>query len=609
MSDSLLPYYERELVAIRKLAAEFAEANPKVAGRLRVSAETADDPDVERLLEGMAFLAGRVQQRLDEEAPDLSDALLDLLCPHLLAPIPSMTTVQLSPRPGDTGAARVVRGTPMQTQAVRGEVLHYQTCHESVLWPVTIAAAKLASLPVQAPHNPQAIGVAAVLRLTLTTSSPDVSFESLALDRVRIHLRGSGAMGIQVLELLCTGTVSIALASGPSDPYPTILGREHLQHVGFAPEEAALPWPQRAFHGHRLLSEYFAFPEKFLYLELTGLDARTRVQAAGELDVYLYLDRTAPELERALGRDNFLLGATPAVNLFRQTAEPVAMDGTQDEWLVVPDSRRPTALEVYSVESVRFSRPDTPQPHRVPHFQRLRNEQGSEPDAEGMSWLARRLVAPGALGGTETRLQLRDSLFNPDRPADGVLSIDTLCCNRDLPTLLPYGGGQPRLRVSDPTAPTAGAECLSPPTPTLRRQLRERSGWRLVSHLVVNHLGVTGGVEAAQVLREMLRLHALSDTPEARLALDGIVSLDARPGIARVPGARPGSFTRGIDIVLTFEPQAWTAGGLYLLASILERFFALQVSINSFVRTRVYVRGRLTPVAEWPARTGTRVLL
>jgi type VI secretion system protein ImpG len=163
--------------------------------------------------------------------------------------------------------------------------------------------------------------------------------------------------------------------------------------------------------------------------------------------------------------------------------------------------------------------------------------------------------------------------------------------------------------VADPTAPAGGAECLSPPTPTLRPQLRERSGWRLVSHLALNHLGVTGGAEGAVALREMLRLHDLRDTPETRLALDGLVAVTATPGIARLPGARPGSLARGIEVALLFEPQAWTAGGLFLLASVLERFLALQVSVNGFVRVRASLRGRSGTVAAFPARSGTRVLL
>lgn len=609
MSDALLPYYDRELAAISKLAGEFAEANPKVAARLRLTPDAVDDPHVERLLQGVAFLAARVQHRLDDDAPELSDALLELLCPHLLAPVPSMTTVQLKPKPEATGEARVARGTTLQTQPVRGEALHYRTCHDVTLWPVQIDKAKLSGLPLPAPVNPHCPRAVAVLRLSLSTTVPGLTFAQIGLDRLRLHLRGSGPVATQMLELLCTSTMSVALADGPNDLRPTFLPAKVLSQVGFEANEAALPWPQRAFSGHRLLTEYFAFPEKFLYVELSGLEARSLVQDKSTLELYVYLSRTSGELERSINEENFVLGATPAVNLFDYPAEQVVMDGTQSEWLLVPDARRPAALEIYAVERIRYSRPDAPQPQLVPHFQRLRHDHGNETEAEGLSWLASRRPAPETLGGSETRLMLRDPQFDPALPADGVLSVDTLCCNRDLPSLLPFGGGQPALKITDPACPAGAAECLSPPTATLRPQLRERSGWRLVSHLALNHLGVTGGPQAALALREMLRLHDLRDTPETRLALDGIVSVNATPGVARLPGSRYGSFARGIELALTFEPKEWTAGGLFLLAGVLERFFALQVSVNGFVRTSVHLRGRTGAVAEWPARSGTRVLL
>jgi type VI secretion system protein ImpG len=523
--------------------------------------------------------------------------------------VPSLTTVRLTPKPEAAGASRVPRGTVLETEPVRGEPLLYRTCQETVLWPIAVEQAKLSGLPLPAPANPHAPGAVAVLRLVLSTTIPGLTIAETGVDRLRLHLRGAGPVATQLLELLCTSTIGIALADGMADPRPTFLPRESLRQAGFEPEEAALPWPPRSFSGHRLLTEYFAFPEKFLYLDLDGLEARSLVQRSQKLEVFVYLSRAVGELERSVAAENFALGCTPAINLFKQACEPIALDGTAADWLVIPDARRPAALEIYSVETLRMSRPDDPRPRRVPPFHRLRHEEGSDAVAEGMSWIASRRAAPATLGGSETRLMLRDPHFDPAIPADGVLSVDALCCNRDLPSLLPFGGGQPRLRIADPTAPAAGAECLSPPTPTLRPQLRERSGWRLVSHLALNHLGVTGGPQAALALREMLRLHDLRDTPETRLALDGLVSVTAIPGVARLPGTRPGSFARGIEVALTFEPQAWTAGGLFLLAGVLERFLALQVSVNGFVRTSAQLRGRSGAVASWPARSGTRVLL
>ncbi|WP_431280530.1 type VI secretion system baseplate subunit TssF [Humitalea sp. 24SJ18S-53] len=609
MSESLLAFYNRELAALRRLAGDFAEAYPKVAGRLRITTDgTVDDPHVDRLLEGVAFLGGRVQQRLEDELPEITDALLELLSPHLLAPVPSMTTVKLAPKIESRGPAVAPRGTPLETEPVRGEPLRFVTCHDVTLWPVTIEAVRLMGLPLAAPANPRAPGAGGCLRLTLRTLTPDLTFAETGLDKIRLHLRGSPQVSGGLHELLATACVGIALANGPGDPSPTLIGPENLRAVGFEREEAALPWPRRAFDGHRLLTEYFAFPEKFLYLDLEGLEARSLMQRSDRMEVFIYLSRTAPELERTVAADSLALHCTPVVNIFPQRCEPIAMDGTQSDWLVIPDARRPAALEVYSIEGVRESRPDGARRAVLP-FHRLARDGAAEEETAPSQWIATRRHAPAPLTGTETRIMLRDNHFDPQAPADGVLTIEAMCLNRDLPELLPFGGGQPRLRIADPASPASAADCISAPTPTLRPNLRERGAWRLVSHLALNHLGVMGGEQAALALKEMMRLHDLRDAPETRSAIAGLVSVTAGPGVARIPGQRPGVFVRGLEVTLTFEPQAWNSGGLYLMAAVLERFLALQVSVNGFVRTRAVLRGRAAPAATWAPRSGTRVLL
>lgn len=613
MSESLLPHYNRELAALRRDAGEFASAYPKVAGQLRLSADAADDPFVERLLEGVAFLAARVQHRLDDELPEIADALLEMLSPALLAPTPSMTTLRLRAAPEIRAPVRVPRGLAVETEPVRGEPLRYRTLHDVTLWPLVLERATLSGLPFAAPPNPMARGATACLRLCFRTAAPGLPLADLRLDRLRLHLRGAGGAQAALLhELLCQSTLSVALADGPADAAPAILPREAVRPGGFEEAEAALPWPRRAFSGHRLLAEWSAFPDKFLYIDLDGLDARTRAPKGGErLEMYLYLSRAAPDLERAVSADSFGLGCTPAINLFPQRCEPVALDGTRSEWMVVPDARRPGALEVVAVEGVRESRPDGTRRPVLP-FHRLGRADVTGEDAASteVHHLAVRRPAVAPLTGTQTFLALRDAAFDPARPADAVLTVDALCCNRDLAALLPFGGGQPRLRVAaEGGTPVAGAEALTAPTPTLRAPLRDRSAWKLISHLALNHLGVTGGEDGATALREILRLHDLRDAPDTRAALAALVAVDARPGVARLPGGRPGTFVRGLDVALTFDAPAWHAGGLHLLAAALERFLALQASVNAFVRVSAHLRGRPGPVAAWPPRSGTRALL
>ncbi len=308
-----------------------------------------------------------------------------------------------------------------------------------------------------------------------------------------------------------------------------------------------------------------------------------------------------------VGAENFVFGCTPIVNLFPQRCEPIPLTHTETEYRIVPDARRPAALEVWQVERVRETGPDGgARPWRP--FYRLTH---ADPDGEmpgGFYHVVRRDAA-ARLGGSEVYLAPYDPGFDPQDAAESVLSVDALCFNRDLPNGIPFGGGHPELRLVEGSAAVSALACLTAPTPTLRRPLRERRFWRLVSHLSLGHLSVVGGGQGAAALREVLRLYDLRDSAESRAAIEALVGVSAAPGTARVPGARAGAFCRGLDVVLEFEQRPWHDGGLYLLAAVLDRFLALHATVNSFVRTAAVLRGRSGRAAAWPARAGMRVLL
>jgi type VI secretion system protein ImpG len=607
MSDALLPYYDRELNALRRLAAEFAEAHPKIAGRLRLAPETVDDPHVARLLEGVAFLAARVHHRLDDEFPELTDALLGVLYPHYLAPIPSAAIACFQTQPELTLPVHLDAGLGIETEPVRGETCRFRTTWPLTLWPVEIENVRLSGLPLTAPANPLASGALSVLRITLKCSSGQTSFAQLGVDRLRMFIRGAANVALPLYELLGAHVLSVAYAQGPSDPAPVLLPADAIQPVGLAPEESLLPWPARSFAGFRLLTEYFALPEKFLFVDFTRMDGKTLLCDSDRIEIFVYLDRASPELERTVGSDTLALGCTPIVNLFPQRCEPIQLTHTDVEYRIVPDARRPAAMEVWQVERVRETLPDgRSRPWRP--FYRLTH---GDPDAEtpgGFYQLSRRSTA-APLTGSEVYIGPHDPAFDPDAPTGAVLSVDALCSNRDLPVGLPFGGGHPELRLSEALPAVARLSCLTAPTVPLRPPLRERRFWRLISHLSLGHLSIVGGPEGAAALREVLRLYDMRDSAETRAAIEGLIGVSARPGSARVPGARSGAFCRGVDVTLEFEQGAWQSAGLYLLAAVLDRFLALHATVNSFVRTSAVVRGRPGRAASWPARAGTRVLL
>jgi type VI secretion system protein ImpG len=607
MSDALLPYYDRELNALRSLAAEFAATHPKIAGRLRLAPESVDDPHVARLLEGVAFLAARVHHRLDDEFPELTDALLGVLYPHYLAPFPSAAIAQFEPQPELSVPLRLPAGLAVETEPVQGETCRFRTAWPLHLWPVEIENVRLAGLPLPAPANPLAAGAISVLRITLKCSSAQANFAQLGLDRLRIFLRGAANVALPLYELLCAHALSVAYAEGPSDPSPVVLPASTIEPVGFAPEEALVPWPARSFAGFRLLTEYFALPEKFLFIDFSRMDGKTLLCNGSRLEIFVYLDRALPELERIIGADTLALGCIPIVNLFPQHCEPIQLTHTDIEYRIVPDARRPTAMEVWQVERVRETRSDsTSRPWRP--FYRLTHGDPEGGVPGGFYQLSRRASA-APLTGSEVYIGPHDPEFDPDAVTDAVLSIDALCLNRDLPVGLPFGGGHPELRLSEALPSVARLACLTAPTAPLRPPLRERRFWRLVSHVSLGHLSIVGGPEGAAALREVLRLYDLRDSAETRAAIEGLIGVSAKPGSARVPDSRAGAFCRGVDVTLEFEAAAWQSGGLYLLAAVLDRFLALHATVNSFVRTNALLRGRSGRAAAWPARAGMRVLL
>jgi type VI secretion system protein ImpG len=603
----LLPYFNQELVAIRRLAAEFAEAHPKIAGRLRLSPDAVDDPHVARLLDGVAFLSARAQSRLDDEFPELTDTLLNVLYPHYLAPFPSCAITQFTPKPDLQGSTDIPAGFILDTELVRGQSCRYRTASPVKLWPVKIESARLMGLPFTAPVNPLAQGAVAALRLVISGLSPEAKMSAIGVDSLRIYLRGNQVTALPMFEALAGHTLGIALADSPGDPNPIILPKSSMSAGGFGPEDALLPWPARSFSGFRLLSEYFAFPQKFWCLDLAGLDAKTMMSAGNKFEIYVYLSRSSAELERNVSAENFALGCAPIVNLFSQRCEPISMDHAATEYRILPDARRSGVMEVWSVSSVREIRADTTTRTWRP-FYRL-SAVDAAAGADGGYFTEIRRQASASVGGTDMFLAPYDPGFDPSAKADSILSIEAICSNRDLPSELPFGGGHPRMTPLNPNAAIASIACITPPTPTLRPQMRAKGAWRLISHLSLGHLSVTGGAAGAAALKEVLRLYDLRDTADTRAALEALLAVHAAPGAARVPGARMGAFCRGLDVELEFEPRAFQSAGLYILSSVLERFLALHATVNSFVRTTVRLRGRTDPEVKFPARSGTRALL
>ncbi|OYW60664.1 MAG: type VI secretion system protein ImpG [Rhizobiales bacterium 17-65-6] len=608
MMDDLLPYYNRELLYLRQMGQEFAERHPRIAGRLRLSGDAIDDPHVARLIEAVAFLNARVERRLDDEFPELVDTLLELLYPHYLAPIPSMATVQFRPKPEVTVPQVIPADTELDSEPVQGEVCRFRTRYPVTLWPIAITEAVLKGRPIAAPPNPRAMGAHSALRLCLRCTAPDLTFAQLQPEKLRVFLRGQPSIVYALHELIFNNTLSIAIGDTASDPNPVILPADAIQPVGFGEDENLLPFTPQSQPAYRSLTEFFVFPDKFLYFDL-DLSAKVLRDAGPEMHVFFYFNKSDPALERTLTKEVFALGCTPIVNLFRQRAEPILAAQNRLEYRVIPDIRRQEAMEVHSLLSVTATDSEGMPRPILPFYARARRF--DVPGGKPSYWNISRRPTEGRVQGTEAYLSFSnlDPSFSKD---DLVVSAETLCLNRDLPAKLPYGGGHPVLTAVEGTS-AEDIVCVSPLTPTVRVPSGSGRNWRLVSHLLLNHLSLTGeqGLEA---LREILQLYDFRDSPETKRMILGLSALTARRGTARAP-RHPGdvawgdAICRGIDINLEFDPSYYSGSSLFLFAMVLDQFFGLHASINSFTRLTASLKGQPGVMRTWPARAGYRPLL
>jgi type VI secretion system protein ImpG len=604
MFDDLLPYYNSELRFMREMAKEFADAHPKIAGRLRLTRETIDDPHVGRMVEAFAFLNSRIRHKLDDEFPELTDGLLNILYPHYLLPIPSMSIIQFDPQPGQASMADIPKGVHIVTEAVQGNACQYRSASAVEVWPIRIAQASVSGMPMVAPPNPRAASAVSALRLSLACLDKEQSFTILGVEKLRFFIHAETNVAQLLFELLSSATVSIALADSPVDDAPVILDGASLKFPGFTEEILTLPLPRSSHPGYAFLTEYFAFPEKFLFFDIEGLDAKTLMSAKSTMEIYIYFDRLEQTLESAVSKDQFALFCAPMVNLFEQRAEPIRFDKSEVEYMIQPDARHGTTTEVYHINDVVVSDRMGKEARYDPFYALRHWKRGKEENPR--YWYSQRRASPYEGGGDDVFITLVDLNARELIVTDEVASISLLCTNRNLPAKLPFGGGRPELSMPEGAGGISKVKCLTPPTRPIRPKRGKGAIWQLVSHLALNHLAVSDEEVGADSLRELLSLYDRVDSIASRSVVDRLVSVSSKSGVARAPAGNRIAFINGTDITLEFDDQRLSGSGSFLLGAVLDTVLASMCSINTFTRTQLRIRGERSLWKQWSARTGTR---
>jgi type VI secretion system protein ImpG len=391
-----------------------------------------------------------------------------------------------------------------------------------------------------------------------------------------------------------------------------------VRPLGFDDDQALLPYGPRSFQGYRLLQEYFAFPSRFLFANLTGLGPAIRRCSATEIEIIIVLDTQDARLEKAVGPGQFALFCTPAINLFPKRTDRIHLTEAEYEYHLVPDRTRPMDFEVHSVtEVVGYGTSGDDRQEFYPFYAMHERQNAKDVlayytlvrEPRMLSAKQRSQGARSSYVGSEIFIDLVDAAQAPVRPQLKQLAVNTLCTNRDLPLHIPVG--QKRSDFSlDMGAPVDTVRSLAGPTPPYPSYAHGDPTWRLVSHLALNYLSITDDANGggASALREVLSLYGDATDPVIRKQIEGVRAVESQSVTRRLPIPGPVAFGRGLEVTLTFDETAFEGIGVFLLGSVLERFFAKYVSINSFSET-VLKSIQRKEIKRWPARLGRRPTL
>jgi len=610
LRNELRNYYESELTFMRQIGAEFADKYPKIASRLLLEPDRCEDPHVERLLEGFALLAARVHLRIDDDFPQITEALLNILYPHYLRPVPSMSVAQFHTDPEGgklTSALKIPRGTILYSRPVEGVPCKFRTSYDTTLWPCKVSQAQWMTPDRLRPTLRSS--EAAVLRVELECF-PDVSFEKLDLDTLSFYLNGESSVIHTLYELVCRNCTRI-LVRDPANPKAPVreLSLRNLKPGGFGEDEDVLPYPRRSFIGYRLLQEYFAFPEKFFFLSLGGLSELRRAGLTQKAEILFLIspfeqDGRHQRLEVAVNEKTLRMGCTPIINLFGQVAEPILIDQTRYQYPIVPDARRRQAMEIYSVDEVLSTDTET---HETVTYHPLYSEKHAVQGTTPAYWyISRSFSNRKGDEGTDVFLSLVDLSSRPMQLDFDTVTVRCTCTNRDLVTRLPFGSEAGDFEMTG-SAAIKRIVALHKPTRTLRPPLDGRTLWALVSHLSLNYLSVVE--EGKQALQKILELYDFSDSPDIKKQIAGITGVEAKRHFSRVISEHGVGFARGTRVEIEFDEEQFTGGGVYLFASVLEKFLGLYTSMNSFSQLVARSRQRKEPLEEWAPRAGHAILI
>ena len=573
-------YYQNELDNLRELAVEFSKAYPTLAPQL---AAQSSDPDVERILEGVAFLTSKIHQKIDDDFPEFSQGLLKQVFPHYLRPLPSATIIEFKPKAILKNQLTVPSRTYIDSVEVEGVNCRFSTTYDIEVLPLTIKAVQLGET------------ITGKKTIELSFDLNGQALNSVNLDELPIHLAGDFHTAADLYYLLSTKLESIEVASSATAE-PINASSVKVESMGFEPENALLDYPSNAFPAYRLIQEYFLMKEKFLFIKITGLSQYLQRVGGSAFTLKLYLDESVSQLPR-INRNSFVLHASPAVNLFKHDAESVVNDHKRSEYRVRPLRESKGQYHIHSIDKVLG--------HNRKNATKNEYKEIGLSDPDKNTFPVYQVNYRQTDTGDKTDAFLSFSYPGEyDYNSQETLLMELTCSNGNLPSKLKPGN------ISKPTASTSEmVEFQNILQPSENQAIPTDSSmlWRLLSHLSLNYLSLADTENFKALLSLYIFSNATGNKQEVanRKRIDGVTDITVEPCDRLIRGVP----MRGQAITTKINSDNFACkGDMYLFGMLLDYLFGSFASLNCFTE--------FTMVDElsdenyvWPLRLGERPLI
>lgn len=607
MKESLIKLYQNELNYLERVGEDLAKKYPKIAHRLQLTDASNRDPHIERLIQATALLNARIRAKLEDDYPELTQSVFDLIYPHYLKPLPSHTVVSFQPSNDLSTSVKIPRGTLLEGAGHSEKICRFSTLYDVNVLPLAMQGANLQLAPFDAPLVPKSNQAEGVLKLEFSFSQLDLQSDSNeALSRVRLFLSAPKHIAYQLYELFFSKVETVAIAKNELDVSPIILSSDIIQNVGFESDQAAWSYSEQSFPGYRLLSEFFVFPEKFLFIELDLSSAQSWLSSCKTFTVFFYLKHAFDDIASHISAEHFQLNATPVVNIYSQTAEPIRITQTNSHYPVIADARNRENVTVYSVESACISDGGD----NIIKLGRFFDFEGYADFSGRPFWHVSDQAVEGKGGQMEPSISLHNLPLDILGSKRHLLLLDCLVTNGQLPHELWKHGKLPSMSLYEANPGIQQASVCMPVKPAIVDHDKHGRHWKLISHLNLNYMSMKNTLDATGILKEILSLYDFKKSPETRKMIDGFEVAAIEPEARRIDSSVGLSFFgRGTHFLIRLNPHDFPGSSPFLFCSVLDRFLSMYTSINSFTRLEVTLSQTEETYYSWVPRSGDQCLI